>query len=318
VDALPGSIRAGSALSRGTHDTAGPWPCVAASLTPSDPRARRRERWAARRRAPGHAAAMGAADTALQRLRVAARAPEAAAEARRPLACPRPRRRGPGHPRWPTSDSTDSGPCRACRLLLRVGRRATALRTIGPWVFVLAGGGLASAPAHVRPSRAAGGAGGVCRARAWLWKRLGREGGGTPAVCPIPLESRHGGALVIRDGRTDLAEDGQDQGHILGREPVRAALCTEEAVAGASAACVDFVAHAAFAHVTHPAGACGDGEGPNLDRWGSCGTPLNVGKRSPMSSDSGRAVLPVWPIPGAVNWSACGAMWPRRGSYDPM
>src|SRR5262249_43379732 len=63
----------------------------------------------------------------------------------------------------------------------------------------------------------------------------------------------------------------QEQCHILGREPVIAALFKEEAVAGASAECVDLVAYAAFAHVTDPAGACGDGEGPNLDRWGSCG-----------------------------------------------
>src|SRR4029453_575097 len=108
-------------------------------------------------------------------------------------------------------------------------------------------------------------------ARARLWKRLGREGGGTPALRLIPLESRHGGALVISDGCTHLAGDGQEQRDILGREPVIAALRKEEAVAGAAAECVDFVAHAAFTHVTHPAGAWGDGEGTDLDRWGCCG-----------------------------------------------
>ena len=43
----------------------------------------------------------------------AARAPGVAAEARRPLFCTRPRPRGPGHPRLPKSDYTDSDPCGA-------------------------------------------------------------------------------------------------------------------------------------------------------------------------------------------------------------
>src|ERR671937_2466610 len=97
-------------------------------------------------------------------------------------------------------------------------------------------GWLASAPAPGRSSRAARGAGGVYRAR-----RLGREGRGKPALCPIPLESRDIGELVRGDGRTDLAGDGQEPCHILGREPVIAALRKEEAVAGAAAECVDLV-----------------------------------------------------------------------------
>src|SRR5262249_56968346 len=108
-----------------------------------------------------------------------------------------------------------------------------------------------------------------CCARAGRDGWLRREGHGTPAVCPIPLESRHGGALVISDGCTDLAGHGQAQCHILGREPVRAALFKEEAVSWTSAECVDFVAHAAFTHVTDATGSRGHCEGTDPAHRGS-------------------------------------------------
>src|SRR2546430_590817 len=182
----------------------------------------------------------------------AARVPGVAAEARWPLSCTRPRPRGPGHPRLPKPDYTDSDPCgasssppqggaeghsppRGCTVCLGPCRRR-----------------LASAPVH--QSRAARGAGGVCRACARQCGRLGREGGSKPTLCPIPCEPHDVDELVVGHRRTDLAGDRQEHRHILRAEAVVAALRKEETAARTSGELVHFVAHATFSHVTHTTG----------------------------------------------------------------
>src|SRR6266545_5154731 len=169
------------------------------------------------------------------------------------------------------------------RLLLRLERRATALRVVAPCVLVLAGARLADD--LMRQPRAARMAAllhgdvvvadrrrtvGRC-ARAGRCGRLGREGRGKPALRNIPAEPCHVGELVIGHRRADRAGDGQEQRNVFWRKPVRAALLEEEAVPWASAEGVPLRADTAFSHVTYPAGACGDGEGTDLDRWGCCG-----------------------------------------------
>src|SRR5712671_1496921 len=214
----------------------------------------------------------------------AARAPGAAAEARRPPSYRRPRRRGPGHPIQPSTDYKDSVPCGAWSSPPHVAAEGITLRSVAPLRLPFAGALLAGdrmrQPRAVRLAALRHGDVGVAAdwrrtvgrcARAGRCGRLGREGRGKPGLRPIPLESCHVGALVISHGGADLAGDPQEHRDVLRAEAVIAALLEEEAEAGASAECVDFVAHAAFAHVTHPAGACGDGEGTDLDRWGCCG-----------------------------------------------
>src|SRR4029453_2176831 len=86
-------------------------------------------------------------------------------------------------------------------------------------------------------------------------------------------------------------------------EAVIAALLKEETEARASAEGVHFEAHAAFAHVTHPAGTRGDGEGTDLDRWGCCGH-LD-------SSSGGAGSCPAgwWGRTGAPLRFALGDLW---------
>ena len=63
----------------------------------------------------------------------------------------------------------------------------------------------------------------------------GREGGRKPALGNITAEPGHVGELIVGYRGAHFASDRQEQRDILGREPVIAALCKEEAVSWMSA-----------------------------------------------------------------------------------